>query len=289
MVWMILSIMTFIVLVIVGIAIYDRFAKSKRIVAMHNTMQKKIAYSASIETPKILLVGGSDVLYSFQSDVIAEKMQQPTVNLGLNIGLGAGFLLDVAKSQAKKGDTLIISFAYALYWRPMYDVFGFEYFRMYDRKKLRYFTLRQRLYYLLKNAALNQNFVETDFDISKSGSYINLNGSFLPSSKNIPLIFPDHFSINETIQGLKDLQVFCEQQDIELYLTYPSTMYFECYEKNDYLKELHKYLEGQFQVIGSPPDYFVPQQEIYNSVYHVNAKGQTKRTNDLLTFLKKER
>ncbi|MBC1211193.1 hypothetical protein HB815_09635 [Listeria booriae] len=286
MVWFVGAV---IVLGLGAVAWYDRFAKSKRIAVMHKTMERKIAYSAAIQAPKIILAGGSDVLYSFDADVIAEKLQQPTVNFGLNIGLGAGFLLDIAKAQAKSGDTLIVSLAYALYWKPLFDVFGFEYFRMYDRKKLQYFTIRQRLYYLMKNAALNRRYVETNFELSASGSYRGLSGTELAPAKKIPLIFPAYFTRSETTRVLEELQETCAEQGVTLYVTYPSTLYFEEYLASAYLKELDRYLKSHFEVIGSPTDFFVSERDIYNSVYHVNASGQAKRTASLVSFLTAKR
>ncbi|WP_051994275.1 hypothetical protein [Listeria rocourtiae] len=173
----------FVLLVCIVISLYSRFYQSRRIEVLQEMLAKKQTYANNIVGNKIVIAGGSEVLYSFDTDFLSKHLEIPAVNLGSNIGFGAGFIIDQAKLCLKSGDTLVLSLAYGLYHRPLYDVFAYEYFRMYDRKQLCRFTWGQRAYYLMKNFVLNRRFEEKSFDMSPSGAYRNIRGSELPKHK----------------------------------------------------------------------------------------------------------
>lgn len=267
-----------------AIGLYSWFYKSRRIEILQQMLEKKQEYADGIAENKIVIAGGSEVLYSFDTDCLSEHLGVPTVNLGSNIGFGAGFIIDQAKLCLKSGDTLVLSLAYGLYDRPLYDVFAYEYFRMYDRGQLYRFTWKERAYYLMKNFVLNLRFEEKSFDMSPSGFYRNIHGCELPKHKKIPLQFAE-FEENAVTANLLALKNYCERHQIELYLTYPDTVYFEMYEMEPFFGELESFLTQHFNVLGSASLYMYDSEYFYNSVYHVNKKGQAERTKNMLKEL----
>ncbi|MBC1474828.1 hypothetical protein HB852_09390 [Listeria grandensis] len=271
-----------VVLLIAGILLYFFLYQAKGIVRIKRLLVLKENYAARIQGKKRLIVGGSDVLYSFDTALLNEQEELPHVNFGLNVGLGMQFILDAAMKNAKSGDEIVLCFAYSLYYRPNHDIFAYEYYRMYNRHKLKRFSQKQQVYYLLANLRLNVKFVEKQFDISECGSYQNIAISDLDASKNKPLRFPDHFEETEAIQALQRFIRMAKRRNIEVKLTYPSTLGFDTYENSSYIADLKAYLESNFTVIGAPNDYFVPLSEIANSVYHVNQIGQRRRTEQFL-------
>lgn len=273
------------ILIFCIVGYYFFFYQSKGILRINELEEIKQAFSNRIEDSKYLIIGGSDVLYSFDTDQINEKTSIPIVNLGINVGLGLGYLLDFTKKQAKSGDTIVACLAYSLYTNPPYHIFSFEYFRMYNKKKLKIYTTRQFVYYFLGNLKYNLTYVQKQFSIGESGCYIGIMGSELDEYKNHPLKFPTKFSETESIKKLSEFKQYCCQNNLTLLVTYPSTLKFESYEDSVYLNELTQYLKRNYQVIGEPSDYFVPKEEIYNSVYHINKIGQQKRTDKFINYL----
>ncbi|EJQ43720.1 hypothetical protein IEQ_05048 [Bacillus cereus BAG6X1-2] len=265
--------------------VYFYFYPSKGIQRIRQLEKVKNKYVSQINGPKRILVGGSDVLYGFNTDKMNQELAIPTVNLGTNVGLGMGYLLDFAREHLKPGDEVIICPAYSLYYKRPYDIFAYEYYRMYDRKKLKVFTLTEKIYFLLANMKLNFSYVQKQFNLSDSGAYIGVKGSLLDEKKNKPLKFPRKFEETESIQKLLDFKGYCLKNQINVQLTFPSTLYFEDYINNIYLQELEQYLSAEFDCIGKPESYYVPKTQIYNSVYHVNELGQSLRTRNLITYL----
>ncbi|MBC2106416.1 hypothetical protein [Listeria booriae] len=257
---------------------YFFFYQAKGILRIKQLMEIKSTYATRTTGPKRMVVGGSDVLYSFDTDRVGRETSMPTVNFGVNVGLGMGFLLDMAREQAESGDDIVLCLAYSLYHKPAYDVFAYEYYRMYDKRKLTRFTWKQQAYYLIGNVKLNMGYKQKQFDIAESGAYINVSGALLPDEKNKPLQFPAHFTKTEAVLALEAFCEECKRKNIRVRITYPSTLGFDIYHESAYLAELTAYLHENYEVIGEPKNYFVPKTAIFNSVYHVNSIGQQERT-----------
>ena len=68
----------------------------------------KVARLESLESPKIILVGNSNLVFGIQSELIQEQRGIPVVNLGLHGGLGNMFHEDMAKLNIGEGDIVVI-------------------------------------------------------------------------------------------------------------------------------------------------------------------------------------
>lgn len=72
----------------------------------------KHKYAQSISSPKIVLVGGSNLAFGINSGLLSEKTKLPVVNMALLAPLGIHFILSDAENYIKKGDIVIMSFEY---------------------------------------------------------------------------------------------------------------------------------------------------------------------------------
>lgn len=73
----------------------------------------KHVYADSLPSPKVLLIGGSGVMYCYNSRLLSEKMAKPVANMGLLAPLGVNFILADAAPYVRWGDTVILSFEYS--------------------------------------------------------------------------------------------------------------------------------------------------------------------------------
>lgn len=69
---------------------------------------KKIERLNSIEEPKIILIGNSNLAFGIDSSMLEEKFGMPVVNLGGHGGLGVAFHYNMARSGINEGDIVII-------------------------------------------------------------------------------------------------------------------------------------------------------------------------------------
>ncbi len=63
----------------------------------------------SIDEPKMILVGDSNVAFGFDSEKIQQAFHMPVVNFGLHGGLGQAFHSDMIKSSIREGDIVILA------------------------------------------------------------------------------------------------------------------------------------------------------------------------------------
>jgi hypothetical protein len=77
--------------------------------------QKKEAIAAAVEGPRLLVVGGSSVLFGIQAELIQRETGRPTINLGTHAALGPRYLLHRARAVARPGDTILLALEYELY------------------------------------------------------------------------------------------------------------------------------------------------------------------------------
>lgn len=68
----------------------------------------KVTRLESIDEPKIILIGDSNVAYGFDSALIEEALGMPVVNLGLHGSLGNRFHEDIARFHICEGDYVVI-------------------------------------------------------------------------------------------------------------------------------------------------------------------------------------
>ena len=75
----------------------------------------KVDRLKSIEGPKIVLIGNSNVAFGFDSKVIEDATGMPVVNMGLHGGLGNKFHDDMMDYNVVAGDIYVVS--HVSYWR----------------------------------------------------------------------------------------------------------------------------------------------------------------------------
>ncbi len=67
-----------------------------------------------LKSPRLILVGCSNLAFGVDSKLLQQKTGYQVVNMGLHQELGHAYMLAEVQSQLKKGDVVIISWAYAL-------------------------------------------------------------------------------------------------------------------------------------------------------------------------------
>ena len=67
----------------------------------------------------IILLGGSNVAFGFDSKLIADSLKKNVINGGVHAGLGIKYMIDDIPSYIRKGDILILSPEYDQFWDLM--------------------------------------------------------------------------------------------------------------------------------------------------------------------------
>ncbi len=74
----------------------------------------KRAAAARARSPKIVLVGGSNLAFSVDSGLLEARTGRPVVNMGVNAGLGLDYMLAEVAPLLRPGDTVVLAPEYQL-------------------------------------------------------------------------------------------------------------------------------------------------------------------------------
>lgn len=289
---------------------------------LNKIYEKKIAYANSIKTNKIVIVGGSNVLYSVKTEEIEKKIGIPVVNAGTNAGLGLRYLLDrVKRDFIKPGDIVLLSVADDILnlddTSPenfLKSGILFKYIVSFDKKYMHNLNIYQKVFGyltidikdLLKSLIFEQNHKKQGLDALVydiySDSNLNKNGDQLLNkghmtavfNKSNPTIkeFKEH--LNEKSSSMIQFTSFiqwCKNNNIKILYTYPSIPFHKEYNNSEYnifRNDLNTFLaKNSIKILNTKDVYFLSNDNFYDTNLHLNEKGREIRTSAIIRELKK--
>lgn len=269
---------------------------------MGEQLRAKTEISDKISGNKIVLVGGSNVLFGFDSNLLHEEWGIPVVNHGLHAGNGIHYIFTKAKDFLKPNDIAIVSLEYSHY---LYDGL--------PRETLLDYAIAEDTDYF---KGLD---IKHKFDIIARVKFERVYKALERKIKGIPAIQPKgHYSVEynneygdqdnlnelvndktrDKIKGLapgavptitkhfeKDLNDFVEwteQNNVCVIFMPPDYLHFAQYDKEPYLsafKSIPEYFHNRNLVfLGDPFEYMFPREHMYDTAYHLNDDGMKIRT-----------
>lgn len=90
----------------------------------------KTARLDSTDRNKVVILGGSNVAFGYDSKLLTDSLNRPVINAGLHAGLGQKFIVDDASRYLERGDILVLSPEYEHFFaatayggHPLADIF----------------------------------------------------------------------------------------------------------------------------------------------------------------------
>ena len=267
------------------------------IIAKHKNLQ-------NAKSPKLILTGGSNVLFGFNSKIISDNLHIPVINHSIHAGYGLKYIIEDVIPFAKAGDIIVLS--------PEYSHFiGTNYLG----KEPLLFSLTAKPENL-KHISINQIFNVAEFipkfsfDRMKSFIYNLVKGSIaeLDYSKDYGEFsineFGDHYThwnkkptelkiynfngeVNiDVIRFLEEKNQELKNKGVKLIISYPS-LCLSTYSLNEAtINNIHKHLlSSSLSVIDTPLAYSFKDSLFYDSSYHLTGAGVIKRSLKLSTQL----
>jgi hypothetical protein len=264
------------------------------------SLRDKFARVKSIEQPKIILVGGSNVAFGFDSELLEKEMAMPVVNFGLHANLSQTFPGDLLKSQIGPGDIVIIapeyydylddSCDYVMAWLAIENDWALftaaiqsghldgliGAFPTYFRRAMdRY--LDKIAGTDIENELAREHFNEWgDYIAPRPGRIIEVGDTNSFVSTFLSDFLSDYWN---------DFSDFATAQGATLYMSSPPIVFEELSVD---LEALQLQLESNlnFPVISQLSDYIYPLDYFYDTGFHLNDYGRRIRTEQLLEDLK---
>jgi len=263
----------------------------------------KVERLESINKPKIILVGNSNLAFGINSKTIEDTVGMPVVNLGLHGGLGNKFHEEIAKYNINKGDSVIVCHttysdngmisnhvtawtAIENYWK-LYSLISKD-----DWKQMVLtfpnYTFKALIRLLMRSnnppKTVNTAYMRAAFNEYGDINYPRTTNeyTFTKTSVGVP-------GINSTcINRLNEFNKYCNEKGATLLVAgYPIGYGEFTPDKKlfiDFWERLKKELDCT--VISNIEDYFIEYKYFYDTPYHLTDEGAKIRTNQLIEDLK---
>lgn len=275
---------------------------------------KKEAQAAKIQGPKLLLVGGSNVLFGLSARTIQEQTGHPTINLGTHAALGSAYILYVTEKIARPGDTVLLALEYELY-----DIYpsNFAYSHIIDadpdyvcqlslKDKI---EMAVRVPYKRLDVTKRKAFSPEPYDPQHFGVYtvgpetIDDFGdeiyNFFPknSSKRPTMVDPYSLPLRDGFssfhQPFANALAFCQwarAHHVTVLATFPNLMAEPEYAQpkaQEVIRQIKDFYASQgVPVLGEAEEVFLPADQFYDTKYHLTHEAAIARTARLVPYLK---
>lgn len=254
----------------------------------------------NIESPRIIFVGGSNIVYGLNSEVIKDSLRLNPINTGLIATVGLSFMMDNTLPYVKSGDIVVLvpeyqqylgSYAYGnqglLRLLMDVDATGFSYL-----KKKQWFKLPKNLPdYFISKFDPNEY-----FDVKVNPAYRrDIFNDYGDSDAHWALkkqgFDPDEFTKKKLNKGIiKEMKSFEKNVNdlgAQLFISYPcfQATSFEINEKE--IESIENEIKSNnFRVLGSAERYKMADTLMFDTPYHLIKQGVDLRTILLIEDIK---
>ncbi len=305
-------------LITIGIIIFPKPIDYNEYLAAHID---KVKLLKAAKSPKVILVGGSDIAFSFDAQYLKKELDYPVINMGLFAGLGMRFMLDEVREYLSAGDIVIIIPEYEQFYKWL-NGSGSELLDLYilskDSRKhisswgqfmmiIRYFPdfIKYRIinyteYFL---SACSDKFPDSPFFKKHKQLFFNsiyrrssLNSSgsiredLIENSKDIinPEDIGGKFN-NDSIDVLNEFLIYAADHNTKVFLLMPFVLN-SWYEKNRQSIEYAYFRLKNGTIVpllNRPYDAIMPKDYFFDTQYHLNAKGRKAGSEKAVLLFKK--
>jgi hypothetical protein len=263
----------------------------------------KHQYADSISSPKIVLVGGSNLAFGINSDMLSQKTKLPVVNMALLAPLGVHFILSDATRYIRKGDIVIMSFEYDVNVKgdiesqlsvvdfvPEDEPFVGDKEGLTEKWKSR-FLHRLQAPLNIENIFQNPT-VEDPYSIYFRSAF-SRRGDIISHLNNITRTVSagtdttKFFAYKEQVASMNGFAELFTQKGAKVYFLYPTiagSFYQNSSEAVKNLdKQYRKYLKAE--ILSDPQQSVYADSLCFDTVYHLKGKARDMHTEKLAEAL----
>lgn len=238
-------------------------------------------------SPKIILIGGSNLLFGMDSSLIERKLKIPVINYGFSVNLGLKYQIDQILPHIQPEDIVIVSAEYQQFTDEFFGTPSLDHWYIIEhnpraiatyrslpqiRSLIMSFpeTLRFKMLYALQGDIADGRLY--DFDLR--GDYTGY--EFSPA-RTVGVKKIDHDFDPRSVQYIKE-------KIPQAYITFAPVNNATYTANKELLEKIVPALVG-LKTLGTPKDFIYPSDAFFDDVYHLQWKYRTDRTQKMLNFL----
>ncbi|QKX03905.1 hypothetical protein HN014_02950 [Aquimarina sp. TRL1] len=261
-------------------------------------MNDKHMAASKIKKPKIILLGGSNLVFGVNSKQIGEAVGMPIVNMGLHAQLGLEFILNEAKNLIRDNDVVILSMEHLMTLegnKELQSLAAYYYpeSRTYYDKEERGLSFFLEDRHLSFKKIIDRWFGLKELDEVYSRRTFNEEGD---GTLHLPKPGLKELGSKEVIKEHKKQEIHALNAFLETVMSQNITLLFSYapYEQSEYQKnrevldKIHEAIKEKlkWEIISEPDDFVYPADYFFDSVYHLNKEGRSIHTTRLIEKLK---
>lgn len=261
---------------------------------------KKDSLLKNTISPRLILVGGSNLSFGINSETIKDSLKINPINTAIHANIGLQYMMDNTLKHIKEGDIVLLT--------PEYNHFYGSY--IYGRGELLrivtqinfldFFKLKNKqilsvLKYIPKYSLSKLNpleyigFREHDiYSVSSFNEYGDVYTHWGMKQREFPTAnkIKERYNSN-SIKLINEFRIGLVEKGASLFISYP------CYQASSFdknikqIKKIQKELKkNNFKILGTPERYRMDDSLMFNTPYHLLKKGVNLRTKLLIEDLK---
>lgn len=262
----------------------------------------------NIDSPTLIIAGGSNIAFNIESDKVQKNLGLPVVNLGLNIGLGISYMINEIDDLAEEGD---IIFLFPTWYTAIEGTYPLQkYTAEHYPKSSEYFAfslteemnihlsdtrnqIRNIIVTFILEGAMRSVPDETPpLQGMYTREYFNKYGDFEGHHNLSP---PDDlgqrltytYEYWEAIPVLNRFYDRMTQKGIHVFQFYPAYPITEWKKNRQVLEQYITDIENNLNIPQpiSAKAFLLPEKYFFDTVFHLNKEGKEKRTDILIEKL----
>ncbi len=255
-------------------------------------------------SPKIVLVGGSNLAFSIDSELLANEFGMPVVNMGLAKSVGLQYLLEESRPFIQSGDVVIVALEYEMFYdlyfgsdglvvELQYVPDGFKHLKSWGQYKMfasKFGPIMQAKF----TGFIRKGTGSLVDDIYRRNGF-NTYGDLIthldaePKYSTHELFENNEPFHDESIELLNEFYQDMLRIGARVVMTAPPLVETEFTKHRDKIDDLYARLRENLSlpVISDPGDYVYPPRMMFDTAYHLLREGRRARTYQLLNDLVK--
>lgn len=253
--------------------------------------------------PRIIFIGGSNLSFGLNSQMIKDSLGLNPINTGIHAGLGLVYMLDHSRDFIQEGDIVIVAPEYDQYYgafplgtaalihmkNEVQTSPGISHLRGLQMLNMIKFVPE----YLHDKAQFTEywNYSYDRFYSRKSfNQYGDAVGHWNDSAQHVePYSSPDENLSSTAFKALKEFQQVVIKKKASMFISFPGIQFatFANYAEDIDLAVKTLKETKQYKFLGTPEEFRFPDSLLFNSPYHLNKKGVDMRTERVIQNLKR--
>lgn len=264
-----------------------------------------------VDSPRLILIGDSGVAYGMRSEILAEELPEyNVVNMALMAGLGFRNILAEVEDDLRPGDVVVMIFAHQVFDRNLlhYQYWNYAAYRPEMIKRLSWRdlpTLMDNAPFVLTRAlhAYRRAMTWTPHPprsgpVNRAGfdEYGDLiahhEGKQLPGVElqMIDLLLEDEAYANQVVEEMNAFAQTAEERGAQVFYMFPPIPKTARVMNGAKIRQAVAYaVDGlEFPILNSLEEMVYPDEEFYDTNYHLLGPGAKRRTLLLAERLKEQ-